>query len=141
MFRCRAGQAAVEMAQFLYDRLVVGGQFEGPFHVPNGRFEFAALVVYIAQSDPGEHGLGIGAEHTAEHVGGLFVPTGFEHRFAQQPVGRHVFGILLQDMPPMGDGLLVAALFDHVFDLLAVFVKGDLIHCSLLLSLGLARFP
>ena len=124
------------MTQFLFHHclcLTVAGYFERPFQVVHRCVEVAAPAVYLAQPHPRDQILDVGAEHAVEHVGGGIILIGFEHRLAQQPVGAHVFGVLLQDVPPVGYGFWIATLLNDVLDLLTVFVKGNLGHFSLLL--------
>ena len=121
---------AVEVAQFLLHRPIVGGQFECPFHAPYGCVEFATPAVYFAHRSPREHVLRVSAEYAVKHVSGVLVLTGLNHGLAYQPVGRRVLGIVLQYVLPVGYGLHITALLNHALDLLTVFVKGNLSHCS-----------
>ena len=66
----------------------------------------------IAHADPRNDVFRIGAQHTSEHVGSLFVLAGFEHCFTEQTIDGDALGILLKDVLAVGRGLFVPPLFD-----------------------------
>ena len=73
---------AVEVAQFLLHRPIIGGQFECPFQAPYGCVEFATPAVYFAHRSPREHVFRVSAEYAVKHVGGILVLTGLDHGLA-----------------------------------------------------------
>ena len=58
----------VEAAQLRLDCLVVGGNFEGALHMPDGLVERVVLFVDDAQACMGHEVAGVDAQHAEEYV-------------------------------------------------------------------------
>ena len=84
--------------------------------------------MHFAQTHPGDQILRVSAEHAAEHIYGILVLPGFQHRLAQQPIGFQVPGILLQNVLPVGCSLRKPALFNHAINLPTILAQGSLAH-------------
>ena len=128
--------SAVESTQGVPYRCASGLDFESSFHQPGCLLQFAEVIGQRGQTHPGICVLWICAQHALEEVTGIRVLAPLQIDAAEQLVGRHVLGIVGQNVSTVGNGGLRLTSLYLLDDPIQVSSQTYLGHFFLLLSPG-----